>query len=434
MADRRVVITGIGAVTPAGVGIEALWQGLVEGRPCVDAISAFDASGFPCPFGGQVEGFSARKFVPKSYRKSVKVMARDIELAVAAADLAVRDAGIVTVGTDDLGEPNVDPKRLGCNIGAGLICADLEELGLAVNTAVEDGAFSMKAWGERGIENLTPLWLLKYLPNMLSCHVTIIHDAEGPSNCITCGDASGQLAIGESARWIRRGTCDVAFAGGAESKINPMGMARQQLLNRLCTSRADQPAQAVRPFDTSAAGTAIGEGGALLMLEELDRAKARGARIYAEVVGQGAACDPAGIDVTQPTSGSLHLAAKAALGNAGLTGEDVDLVVALGTGVPGEDRLESGAWAEALGRSVPAVSTTGAMGQLFAGSGAVQAAVACLAIQHQVVPGTVNFHEGFGEDLDLSAQPREGRIDCVLAGATSVGGQSAVVALKRYEP
>ncbi len=197
-------ITGLGVVTAAGVGIEQLWDALMESRQCIGGISLFDASEFNSQIGGEIADFSARKFVPKTYRKSVKVMARDIEIAVAAADLAIRDSGIISRGIDP-DAMDIDPKRLGCNIGAGLINTDLDELGMAVSSSIEDGQFSLKKWGSAGINDLTPLWLLKYLPNMLACHVTIIHGAEGPSNTITCGDASAHLAVGEAARMVAQG-------------------------------------------------------------------------------------------------------------------------------------------------------------------------------------------------------------------------------------
>ncbi len=245
MPERRVAITGLGVVTPAGVGAESLWQTLLEARSCVRTIRRFDPSKFPCHIGGELEeAFSARSFVPKDYRKAVKVMARDIEIAVAAADLAFRDAGLVTAGTGGEGS-TVSSGRLGCNIGAGLICSDLNELGAAVSTAVTEGKFDLRKWGSGGMNNLTPLWLLKYLPNMLACHVTIIHAAKGPSNTITCGDASGHLTVGEAARLVARGEADVVIAGGAESKLNPMGLLRQALLRRLCTNRNDQASPGV---------------------------------------------------------------------------------------------------------------------------------------------------------------------------------------------
>jgi len=436
MPERRVAITGLGAVTAAGIGIEPLWGALLAGRRCVRQISLFDASHFPCPIGGQVEDFSARNFVPKSYRKAVKVMARDIEIAVAAADLAFRDAEIITRGIDE--NTTVDSKRLGCNIGAGLICTDLDELGMAVNTAVTDGKFDLKAWGAGGMENLTPLWLLKYLPNMLACHVTIIHGAEGPSNCITCGDAAGTLSVAEGARWIQRGAADVVIAGGAETKLNPMGLMRQTLLKRVCTTGLADPGSACRPFDADHAGTVVGEGGGLLVLEDMARAEARGVRIYAELAAAGAACDPGAIDVTRASAGSMDLAVTKALGEAGIAAEDVGLVMAHGTGVPDEDVRESGAWGGALGEcasGIPAATVTGAVGSLFAGAGGVSLAAAAMAVHTQTVPPTVNFHtaaEGCG--LDLSDRPRKADIEFAVCGSFTVGGQSAACVLKRYTP
>jgi len=436
MSGRRVVITGLGVVTPAGIGIQEFWQAMVAGRQAVRKIALFDASGFPCSIGGEIEGFSASKFVPKSYRKSVKVMARDIEIAVAAADLAFRDSGIVTRGIDGQ-KPDVDSKRLGCNIGAGLICADLNELGSAVTTAVTDGKFDLKKWGAGGIENLTPLWLLKYLPNMLACHVTIVHGCEGPSNNITCGDASGHLCIGESARWIARGEADVVIAGGAESKLNPMGFLRQHLLDRVVKGGNDRPAEACRPFDTDHAGTVVGEGGGLVILEDLDRAKARSAKIYAELAGSGSACDPGGIEVTKPNVGGMELAVRKAVEQAGITPRDIGVLVAHGTGVPGEDRLEARAWREALGdiaEKTPAFAMTGAVGSLFAGAGGVELAAAAMALDTQTVPPTANF--AAADDacpMGLSRERRDGRISYALTAAFGIGGQSAACVLKRYE-
>ena len=436
MADRRVAITGLGVVTPAGIGIDALWQNLLAGQSGIAPVELFDASRFTCTIGGQLRDFSARSYVPKEYRKAVKVMARDIEIAVAAADLAFKDSGLVTRASDG-DNMTVPAKRLGCNIGAGLICSDLDELGQAVNTALENGKFSLKLWGSQGMGNLTPLWLLKYLPNMLSCHVTIIHGCEGPSNCITCGDASGPLAVGEAARYIGRGAADAAIAGGAESKLNPMGLLRQELLKRLCTTGNASAASACRPFDADHAGTVIGEGGGLLVLEELDLAKARGAKIYAEIVGFGAACDPNAIDVLTPTAGGLDLAVTNALRDAGVRPEQIGLIFAHGTGVPSEDALEAQAWRTALGEvatKVPAVAITGTVGSMFAGAGGVAISLAAMALQKQTVPPTVNFSRpADGCGLNFSAQARPAKMDYAVAGAFTVGGQSGAVVLKRCD-
>lgn len=436
MAERRVAITGLGVVTPVGVGLSPYWQSLLEGRCGIAPITQFDASGFPCQIAGAVENFSARAFVPKDYRKAVKVMARDIELAVAAADLAFRDSGIVTRGIDPA-NVNIESERLGCNIGAGLICSDMDEIGQAVSTAVDGDKLDLKAWGAQGMMNLTPLWLLKYLPNMLACHVTIIHGAEGPSNTITCGDASGHLALGEASRMIVRGACDAAVAGGAESKLNMMGLLRQGMLQRLCETANDRGATACRPFDDGHRGTVIGEGGGLVILEEMERAKARGARIYAELVGFGGACDPAGIDVLLPTSGCMHLAVGKALADAGIGPQDVDMILAHGTAAVGEDLAEADSWRKALGdraASVPAAALTGMIGSLFAGAGGVSVATAAMALHEQVVPPTVNFRSAAkGCELNLQPHPRQAKLNYVVAGSFSIGGQSGACVLKKYE-
>ena len=435
MTDPRVVITGLGMVTPLGIGIDETWEGIVQGKKSVDTFTVFDPGGFRCTIAGELDNFSARKFVPKSYRKAVKVMARDIEIAVAAANLAFLDADIETKGTGE--NQSVAPERIGCNIGAGLICTELNELGAAVNTAVTDGKFDYKKWGKEGIPNLTPLWLLKYLPNMLSCHVTIIHDARGPSNCITCGDASGLLAAAESSSYIQRGSADVVITGAAESKLNQMGLLRQELLGRLCNTRNNSPADALRPFDKDHAGTIIGEGGGLMIFENLQRAIGRSGKIYAEPVGFGAACDPNGMNVEQPTAGNLALAVKNALRSAEITPDQVGMIAAYGTGLPGEDIAEVTEWRKALGDvadKIPAFSTTGGTGLLFAGGGGVQMGLASKALSEQIVPPTANYTApDKGCEMNFSCEVREGDFEYAVAGAFTVGGQSGACVLKRYQ-
>lgn len=439
MPERRVAITGLGVVSPAGVGMDALWSGLLAGRSFTRKITAFDASAFPTDLGGYVEDFSARDYVPKNYRKSVKIMARDIELAVGAADLAFRDAGIVTAAAGEGAELTIEPHRLGCNIGAGLICGDLDEMGVALASSLDDeGKFSLAKWGEGGMSNLTPLWLLKYLPNMLACHVTIVHGARGPSNTITCGDASAHLAVGEATRLVARGAADAAIAGGAECKLNPMGLLRQSMLKRLCTTWQGDASEACRPFDEQHAGTVIGEGGGLLVIEAMDNAKARGARMYAEIVGFASACDPGGIEVLTPTAGGLGQAVRAAMKDAGIGPEQVGLIVTHGTGVAGEDVCETAEWRSVLGdlaERIPAVAVSGSVGSLFAGAGGVELALAAKAMHSQTVPPTVNFTSAAPEcGLNLSSAARSGDFEYAISAAFSVGGQSGACVLRRIEP
>src|SRR3954451_18444227 len=273
---KRVVITGVGVISPIGIGAKAFWDNLLAGEVGVRRIQQFDPSGFVCQVGGEVPAFKIGDYVPKSYRKATKVMARDIELAVVAADDAFKDAGLKSKAYTE--SPSIDGKRFGCNIGAGLISAELNELTAAMTSARADenpNKLDLHKWGRDGMGQLTPLWLLKYLPNMLACHVTIVHGLMGPSNTITCADASSHLAIGEAFRTIQRGKADYAICGGAESKLNPMGMMRQTLLRRIVETKNDSPEMAVRPFDADAAGSAIGEGGGLFILEEYEHAKQR---------------------------------------------------------------------------------------------------------------------------------------------------------------
>jgi 3-oxoacyl-[acyl-carrier-protein] synthase II len=436
VADRRVVITGLGVVTPAGIGIEQMWGRLLERRGGVARIKGFDATGFSCSIGGDLADFSARPYVPLDYRKALKVMARGTQIAVAAADLAVRDSGLVTRGIDPR-KPTVDGDRLACNIGSGLLCQDFDELGVAVQESLTGGEFDLAYWGSAGWNNLPPLWLLKYLPNMLACHVTIIHGAKGPSNTILCGDASGHLAIAEAGRHIRRGTADTAIAGGAESKLNLIGLLRQTELGRLRTTANDSPDGACRPFDASHDGTVIGEGAGVAILEEAGAAARRGARVYAELAGAAGATDPEGIDLLRPTAGGLGTAVRKAMSSAGVTPDGVDLVVAHGTGVPGEDLAEGREWAGAMGArlgEIPAVAITGATGSLFAGAGGVQLAVAAMALRTGVVPPTVNFARAAeGCPLNLSAEARTTHPRCAVLAGFTVGGQSCACVVKRYE-
>ena len=206
------------------------------------------------------------------------------------------------------------------------------------------------------MSNLTPLWLLKFLPNMLSCHVTIVHDAQAPSNTITCAEASSHLAVGEAFRTISRGGADVCLCGGAESKLNPMGLMRQQLLNRL--SPQGDPALACRPFDIERDGTVISEGGGLLILEELEHARARGARIYCELAGFGASCNAHKWYEPHPEGLGIANAARAALDDAGLGPETVDMVATFGSGIPAHDLSEARGLKKVFGERVGAVSYT----------------------------------------------------------------------------
>lgn len=440
--NRRVVITGLGLVTPIGIGADAVWASLIEGKSGVSRIEAFNPSGFDSQVAAQVPSLKVADYVPKSYRKSTKVMARDIEIAVACAYEAAKDGGLKTKCIMDRGEAepptNIDPTRFGANIGAGLICADLTELAGALYTAADENRqFSLRKWGSEGMTNLTPLWLLKFLPNMLACHVTIVHDAQAPSNTITCGEASSHLAIGEAFRTISRGAADVCICGGAESKLNPMGLIRQSLLKRLAANCNDDPARACKPFDANRSGTVISEGGGLMLLEELEHARARGAKIYAEVVGFGASSNAGDWRKPDPDGDGIALAARKALADAGVQAGDVDLVGAFGCGTRDHDLSEARAIRMVFGdraSKLPVLATKGAIGNNGAGSGAIDVSIAALCIQKGVVPAsrsTVNIDPQCGLNV-VRGKAIDVKANTVLSiGYALGGGQNAALVLRR---
>lgn len=433
--SRKVVITGLGVVSPMGVGVGALWEGLCAGRCAIGPISALDASGFACGLGGEAREFSSAKdYVPKNYRKAVKVMARDTELAVAAAKLATEDAGIVTKGYAGEGAAlTYAPSRLGCQIGAGLINTEVPELSAALATATDDaGNFSLERWGESGINNLTPLWMLKYLPNMLACHVTIIHDARGPSNTLTCSEASGLLSIGESMRVLEQERADACFAGGAESKLNHMGILRMQLSGRLAGAGGDADgATVVKPYDPDASGLVIGEGGGIVMLEAEETARARSAKVYARVEGFGAGQSPSRGDATRRAEG-LTAAIRAGLRDANVTPAEIDAIVPHGAGVPADDAMEIAALTEVFGdrlASIPLILLSPMLGELSAGAGGVAVAAAALALRHQTLPARLHAGRHDPRVMAGAAPARPAMLRRVLVMTNSLGGQNAALIL-----
>jgi 3-oxoacyl-[acyl-carrier-protein] synthase II len=428
---RRVVITGIGVISPLGVGTGSFWPALLSGASGVRRISHFDPSGFPSQIAGEVPAYKIAEFVPKSYRKATKVMARDIELAVVAADDAFKDAGLKSKAYTET--PEIPAERFGCNIGAGLISADLNELTGAMHSARKGNEFDLGLWGSQGMSQLTPLWLLKYLPNMLACHVTIVHGLKGPSNTITCADASSHLAIGEAFRTIQRGSADMAICGGAEGKVVPMGLTRQCLLNRVTTNSNDAPESAVRPFDEGASGTAISEGGGLLILEEYGHAKARGAKIYAEVVGFGASQDTYSVIEPDPSGHSYGKAITKALADARVAAGDVELVVPHGLGIAKFDRAELAGLKAAFGSAmggIPVSPIKGQIGNLAAGSG-VDAAAAALGLYHNKIPPARNTQRKIDVSLNTSPEARDAEVNVAVSSVYSLGGQNAALVFKK---
>ncbi len=441
-AHIRTLLTGLGPVSGFGIGINPLWEGLCSGATAIRPITAFDASGFETPVAATLlpEHLDIRSIVPKNYRKATKVMARDIELAVAAALSAVQAAGLTTKGTAEGTPPTIPPDRFGCHIGAGLIPADSDELASAMLTSrTAEGGFDPGEWGRTGMANLTPLWLLKYLPNMLACHVTIIHDCQGPSNTITCAEASGGLSIGESVRVIRRGDADACLSGGAESKVNYMGLLRQTFAKRLAKVAAGSSgAGVVRPFDAAATGTILGEGGGMLIIESARSVERRGAKPLAEIAGfaalqclctdtVGVALDGAGEDIAA--------AIECALADAKARPDEIDAIVPLGSGIPSVDAAEADALRRVFGlraASVPIVTVAPQVGICGAGTSALAACVGAQCLVTQRLPARLNASgsANFGLDADARAAC-DAKLRTVLVTTTGMGGQTSAIVLRR---
>ncbi|MEW6251297.1 MAG: beta-ketoacyl-[acyl-carrier-protein] synthase family protein [Planctomycetota bacterium] len=446
MNGRRVVITGLGPVTPLGIGVAAFWNALLERRSAVRKLQAFNAARFSSQIGSEIDGLALGDYVPKAYRKAGKIMARDIVLAVAAAHQAVADAGLRTRCLIDrgeaAGEPNLDLARCGANIGAGLICADLPELAEVLHGASVNGQFDFARWGAEGMNNLTPLWLLKFLPNMLACHVTIVHDARGPSNTITCGEASSHLGIGEGFRAIQRDAADVCICGGAESKDNPMALLRQQLGDRL-SRRNDAPEQACRPFAADRDGTVVSEGGGLVILEELEHARRRGARIYAELIGFGAAHDawaPQQPSPPHPEGRGCAVAMRKALEDAGIKPAQVGLIGSCACGLLEHDRSEAAAYRQVCGRDgrapeAPVLNIRAGLGNNGAGSGAIDFLATVLALHHGRIPPAFNsapVDPACGLNV-VNSGPAECCADYAVSVAYALGGgQNAALVIRRW--
>ena len=447
-------------MSAAGLGSGALWEALDAGEIKVGQLESLDASGFPCSLGGEVKDVKARDYVPKSYRKATKVMARDTEIAVIAAQLAIADAGLASRGSGETGASATEddahaltPGRTGCQIGAGLLSAEVNELTAALSTSTDpDGRFDLRRWGgnssgdgggENAMGNLPPLWMLKYLPNMLACHVTIIHGAEGPSNTITCAESSGILCVGEASRVIERGDADVCFAGGAESKLNPLGLLRLTFAKRLATTGDAAAASGFAlPYADSSTGGLPGEGGAILLVESKEHAESRGAGIYAGVAGFGAGHSgvpmfPGVFDGDQPAAHAdqgLVRAIQAALDDAAITPDQIDAIVPGALGVPSADSGELNALRTVFGDRLGEIETITLapnIGVTAAGHGALLLSVGAEAVRRQQLPARLHAGEA-PEGFRIGAcAARDAALHNVLVCTPSLGGQVGAIVLRR---
>ena len=413
-------------MTPCGKGWGPYWQSALSGQSSIRNISSLSVNGFPAKFAGEILDFNPAEFVKQ--RKSLKLMSREIQLAIAASHLAIEDS---LIALDDH-----DRDRFGISLGTGIINNALDEMGVSIRNGMDaDGVFSMTKFAQDGIRSLYPLWLLKYLPNMPACHVSIIFGLRGPNNTITTSSAAGTQAVGEAFRIIERGDADLMLAGGTDSKINALGMARFHSLG-LLSSQNHCPETAYRPFDERHDGIFLGEGAGLVLLEEWEHAKKRGAKIYGEIVGYGSASDFNRDPRSTEDFTGKRLAMLGALNDASTSPSEIDFLIANGSGIPTEDIQEAEAVQSVFGNSLGRLRVTGVKpitGHLINGAGGVEIAAATLALQNGLIPPIANL-ETPDPACDLpfiQTKPDILEAETCLFNSFGFGGQHASLVVRK---
>jgi 3-oxoacyl-[acyl-carrier-protein] synthase II len=413
MSRRRVVVTGLGCVTPVGNNVEQAWANLLAGVSGIDTITKFDPSNFAARFAGEVKNFELEPYVST---KEARTMDKFIHFGIAAACQAVADSGLPT--GESLGEEQA--LRIGCNIGSGIGGLPLIE---ETHTELTN----------RGPRRITPFFVPASIINMISGHVSMKFGFKGPNIAVVTACTTGLHAVGTAARMIEYGDADVMIAGGSESTISPLGVGGFAAMRALST-RNDDPKTASRPWDKDRDGFVLGEGAGVLVLEEYEHAKARGARIYAEVAGFGMSADAG--HMTAPNMDGPRRAMLSALNNAGLNPDQVDFVNAHGTSTPLGDVNETNAIKAALGdhaKKIVVNSTKSMTGHLLGGAGGIESVFTVLSIYHQKVSPTINiFNQDPECDLDYCANTaRDLKIDVALKNNFGFGGTNGALVFKR---
>ncbi len=411
MARRRVVITGLGIVSPVGNTVEEAWQNILAGRSGIAHVTKFDASTFPAQIAGEVKNFDITEYISA---KDARRMDTFIHFGMAAGIQAVRDAGLDK-------ENAADPERVGVAIGSGIGGLPLIE---------ETKAEFLAA----GIRKVSPFFVPGSIINMISGNLSIMYGFKGPNIAHVSACTTGTHSIGEASRIIEYGDADVMVAGGAESTVSPLGMGGFCAARALST-RNDDPTTASRPWDKDRDGFVLGEGAGVLVLEEYEHAKARGAKIYAELVGYGMSADAH--HITAPNADGPRRSMLNALKNAGISPSDVDYVNAHGTSTPLGDKNETEAIKLAFGDAVRKLvvnSTKSMTGHLLGGAGGIESLFTVLAVHHQISPPTINiFNQDPECDLDYCAnEARKMKIDYALKNNFGFGGTNGSLVFKRY--
>ncbi|MEN8256614.1 MAG: beta-ketoacyl-ACP synthase II [Thermodesulfobacteriota bacterium] len=410
---RRVVVTGVGLVTPVGTGVEKTWDGLCAGKSGVGPITRFDASDFPVQIAAEVDDFNVEDYMEAKQAKHLELF---VQYALGAAQMALDDSGFAVTEENST--------RVGSIVGCGLG-------GLPTIEKYN------KVCLERGPKRITPFFIPMVIPNMGAGQISIFHKAKGPNMSTTTACAAGTHAVGEAYRSIADGYCDVAFTGGSESVICPLAVGGFNSMKAL-SKRNDDPEHASRPFDKDRNGFIIAEGGGILILEELEHAKARGAKIYAEMAGYGLSGDGYHIAAPPEDGNGAVRCMEMALKSAKMNPEDVDYINAHGTSTPLNDVVETRAIKAVYGDHAGklAISSTKSMtGHMLGGAGGIESVFTALTLHHQVAPPTANLVNPDPEcDLDyIPGSAREMSIRAAMSNSFGFGGTNAVIIMKRYE-
>jgi 3-oxoacyl-[acyl-carrier-protein] synthase II len=412
MTKRRVVVTGLGMISPLGVGTEPTWKGLLEGRSGIGRITRFDTTGYPCQIAGEVQGFEPEKWIEK---KEVKKSDTFIHFAVAAAQMAVDDAGF--------DRSKNDPDRVGVIIGTGIGGLPLiEEM--------------HKKLLDRGPSRISPFFIPGLIVNLAAGHVSIRFGCKGPSSAPATACASGAHAIGDAFKIIARDDADVMFAGGSEAVITALAVGGFSAMRALST-RNDEPQRASRPWDAERDGFVMGEGAGVLILEEREQALARGANIYCEITGYGMSSDAFHITSPSEDGDGMARVMTRALKDAGLQPSDIDYINAHGTSTPVGDKTETIAIKRVFGEgayNVPVSSTKSMTGHLLGAAGGLESAIAALVMRHNILPPTINY-EVPDPECDLDYVPnaaREKHVTHVLSNSFGFGGTNATLIFSRH--
>ena len=413
MSRRRVVVTGLGCLTPVGNTVETAWANLLAGQSGIDLITKFDASNFACKIAGEVKGFDLESYISA---KEARTMDSFIHYGIVAAAQAVADAGLPT--GDALGEE--EATRIGCVIGSGIG-------GLPLIENTRDELVS------RGPRRISPFFVPASIINMIAGHVSMRFGFKGPNLAVVTACTTGLHCIGEAGRMIEYGDADVVVAGGSEATVSPLGVGGFAAMRALST-RNDDPKTASRPWDKDRDGFVLGEGAGVMVLEEYEHAKARGAKIYAELSGYGMSADAG--HMTAPSMDGPRRAMLNALRNAGVNADQINYLNAHGTSTPLGDINETKAIKAALGdhaRKVVVNSTKSMTGHLLGGAGGIESIFTVLALHHQISPPTMNiFNQDPECDLDYCAnQAREMKIDYALKNNFGFGGTNGSLVFKR---